>query len=322
MPVHLNYHHLQYFWAVARDGQLTRTAHRLRVSQSALSAQIRQLEEQMGVALFARTGRRLELTEAGKIALSYADEIFSAGDELVSTIREGRRRQHTLRVGAVATLSRNFQRSFVRPLLSQPNARLHLTSGSLDELRAQLEAHALDVVLSNRAPAPAAGAHLRSRQLARQSASLVSAHPWPGFRFPEDLPGRLMVLPGAASDLRSDFDALCSRLGVRVRVLAEVDDMATIRLLARDSGALALVPSIVVRDELREGLVHELCVVPELAERFYAITLERKYQHPLLAGLLERDAQELLAPGNEPPPPERASATTRRTRRARPRTSR
>lgn len=299
MAVHLNYHHLQYFWAVARDGQLTRTAARLRVAPSALSAQIRQLEAQLGVDLFARTGRRLELTEAGKIALAYADGIFSAGTELVSTLREGRRRQHTLRVGAVATLSRNFQRAFVRPLLAQANARLRLTSGSLDELLGQLEAHALDVVLSNRAPAPSAGQHLRSRRLARQPASIVSSHPQPGFRFPDDLPGRPIVLPGATSDLRADFDALCERLGVRVRVLAEVDDMATLRLLARDSGVLALVPSIVVRDELREGQVHELCVVPELAEQFYAITLERRYQHPLLTGLLERGEHELLAPGDD-----------------------
>jgi LysR family transcriptional activator of nhaA len=317
MAAHLNYHHLQYFWSVARDGQLTRTAERLRVSQSALSAQIRQLEAQMGVALFERTGRRLVLTEAGKIALSYADEIFSAGNELVSTLREGRRRQHTLRVGAVATLSRNFQRSFVRPLLAEPSARLRLSSGSLDELLAQLEGHALDVVLSNRPSSSEARPQLRSRRLARQPASIVSSHPWPGFRFPQDLPGQPMVLPGLTSDLRSDFDALCGGLGVRVRVLAEVDDMATIRLLARDSGALALVPSIVVRDELREGQVHELCVVPELSESFYAITLERRYQHPLLEELLERDEQALLTPGPEDDAPDPRAERARRGPRKR-----
>lgn len=290
----INFHHLRYFWAVARDGNLTRTAQRLRVAQSALSSQIRQLEEQLGQALFVREGRRLVLTEAGTIALAHADEIFSAGSELLSTLKEGRRRQHTLRVGAVATLSRNFQRSFVRPLLTQANVRLRLTSGSIEELLAQLEAHVLDVVLSNRPAARSAERRFRSRKLARQPVSIVSSQPRAGFRFPEGLADASMILPGESSELRTEFDALCERLGVRLRVRAEVDDMATMRLLARDSDALVLVPSVVVRDELRQGVVHELCVVPELSETFYAITVDRRFQHPLLRSLLERDEAQLL----------------------------
>lgn len=293
----LNFHHLQYFWAVARDGNLTRTARELRIAPSALSSQIRQLEEQVGQALFARQGRRLELTEAGKIALAYAEEIFSTGGELVATLRQRDRRRQALRVGAVATLSRNFQRSFVRPLLTQPEVRLRLSSGSLDELLAQLEAHALDVVLSNRPAGPSPGRRARSRRLARQPASIVASRPAPAFRFPGDLARRPMILPGPASELRSEFDELCERLGVRVPILAEVDDMATIRLLARDSGAPALVPSVVVRDELREGTLQELCVVADVAETFYAITIERRFQHPLLRALLDRDEAELLAVG-------------------------
>jgi LysR family transcriptional activator of nhaA len=309
----LNFHHLRYFWAVAKDGNLTRTALRLRVAQSALSAQIRKLEEQVGQALFTREGRGLALNEAGKIALAYADEIFSAGGELVSTLKEGRRRQHVLCVGAVATSSRNFQRSFVRPMLAQPNVRLRLTSGSFGELLSQLGAHTLDVVLSNR-PAPR-GSELRfrSRRLARQPVSVVASRPRPRFRYPDDLAGCAMILPGVESDLRGEFDALCERLGVRVRVVAEVDDMATMRLLVRDSDALALLPSVVVRDELRQGLVHELCVVPDVAETFYAITIERRFQHPLVRALLERDEAELLAMGPEPAAPdERARSAPRR----------
>ena len=292
----INFHHLRYFWAVATDGNLTRTAQRLRVAQSALSAQIRQLEEQLGEQLFAREGRRLVLTEAGKIALAYADDIFAAGGELIATLKQGRGRDHVFRVGAVATLSRNFQRSFVKPLLAVPDARLRLETGSLDELLVRLESHALDLVLSNRPPAHVTKRHFRCRRLARQPVSIVSARRV-RFRFPADLAAHAMILPGTASELRLEFDALCDRLGVRIRVLAEVDDMATIRLLAADSDALALVPSVVVRDELRQGLVHELCVVPEIAESFYAVTLERRFQHPLARLLLERDETELLAMG-------------------------
>lgn len=301
----LNLHHLRYFWAVATDGNLTRTARRLRVAQSALSAQIRQLEAQLGEPLFTRTGRQLILTEAGKIALAYADDMFAASRELIATLKHGRGHEHLIRIGAVATLSRNFQRSFLQPLLAVPDAQLRLEAGSLDELLVRLEDHALDLVLANRTPARSAERHLRSRRLARQPVSIIGARRL-RFRFPADLAAHAMILPSRSSELRIEFDALCDRAGVRVRVRAEVDDMATIRLLAADSDALALVPSVVVRDELRQGVVHELCVVPEIAENFYAITRQRRFGHPLVRRLLERDPSELLAMERELPAPRRA----------------
>ncbi len=290
-----NFHHLRYFWAVAKDGNLTRTAARLHVAQSALSSQIRQLEEQLGEALFRREGRGLALTETGKIALAYAEDIFSAGGELLSTLEQGRRREQPLRVGAVATLSRNFQESFVRPIFDRPEARLCLESGGLEELLARLENLALDVILSNRPPSRESGTRLRCRRVARQPVSIVGPRRAKNFRFPDSLADAAMILPGPSSEIRSDFAALCEQLGVRVRVVAEVDDMATMRLLARDTNTLALVPSVVVRDELRERTLYEHCVVPGLFESFYAITVGRTFQHPLLKMLLGRDEDELLA---------------------------
>ncbi|MCE9574177.1 MAG: LysR family transcriptional regulator [Deltaproteobacteria bacterium] len=304
----VNFHHLRYFWAVARDGNLTRTAARLRVAQSALSAQIRLLEDQLGEALFAREGRRLALTEAGTIALAYADEIFTAGGELVATLARGRRREQVLRVGAVATLSRNFQESFITPLLAEPDVRLCLEAGALDDLLVRLQAHALDVVLANRPPVREPERRLRCRRIAHQPVSIVGARRRKAFRFPASLANEPMIVPGPESDIRSAFDALCEQRGVRVRVLAEVDDMATMRLLARDAHALTLVPSVVVRDELRSGVLHEHCVVPELFESFYAITIARTFPHPLLRSLLVRDEDELLAMA----PRGRARAVSRR----------
>ncbi|HLM46158.1 MAG TPA: LysR family transcriptional regulator, partial [Myxococcaceae bacterium] len=270
----LNFHHLRYFWAVAKDGNLTRAARSLRVSQSALSTQIKQLEEQLGQALFVREGRGLELTEAGHIALAYAESIFTAGGELLATLKDGRRREHVLRVGAVATLSRNFQESFIKPLLGESGVQLRLLSGSLDELMHHLEAHALDLVLSNRPVQRDAGRPWHCRRIAQQRVSLVGRPRTKAFRFPRDIADVPMLLPGTQSELRATFDALCEQLGVRVRVLAEVDDMAMMRLLARDTQAVALLPSVVVRDELRGGVLQEYCVVPGLHESFYAITVE------------------------------------------------
>jgi LysR family transcriptional activator of nhaA len=294
----LNFHHLQYFWAVATDGNLTRTAARLHVAQSAVSAQIRQLEAQLGQALFVREGRRLALTEAGQVTLQHAQRIFEVGGELLAALGQGRAAVEPLRVGAVATLSRNFQESFVKPLLGHDDARLRLVSGGLEELLGALEAHQLDVVLSNRPVRREEGQSWRCRRMARQGVSLVGKpRKRRGFRFPHDLSRWPLILPGPNNELRTEFDALCERLELRVRVLAEVDDMATLRLLARDAEAVTLLPTIVVRDELRQGRLAELCVVPGLFETFYAITVDRQFEHPLLRELLGRKEAEVLEMG-------------------------
>jgi LysR family transcriptional activator of nhaA len=294
----LNYHHLQYFRAVAHEGNLTRAAQHLRVAQSALSTQIRQLEAQLGQALFTRQGRTLVLTEAGRIALAYADTIVGAGNELVATLREGRRQERqVLRVGAVATLSRNFQRGFLAPLVGRPDVELVLQSGSLGELLARLGAHTLDLVLSNRRVQEDAGAAWRCRRIARQQVSLVGP-PQRGtaFRFPDDLARVPLVLPSRDSEIRGAFDVLCEQYGLRINVAAEVDDMAMLRLIARDSAAVALVPAVVVIDELRTGVLEEYAAVPNLYEEFYAITVRRQYQHPLVPPLLEQAATSVLPP--------------------------
>jgi LysR family transcriptional activator of nhaA len=288
----LNFHHLRYFWSVAKEGNLTRAAQRLRVAPSALSAQIRQLEAQLDQDLFLRDGRRLVLTEAGKIALAYAEEIFAAGARLSSTLSQGRKHEQVFRVGAVATFSRNFLSSFVMPVFEQAGERLRLESGSDDELLSRLERHSLDLVLSNRQPPRER--KFRARRLGRQPVSIVAAKRPMRFRFPRDLAAHRIILPGPESELRVEFDSLCARHGVEVKLFAEVDDMATSRLLARDTDALALVPSVVVQDELKEGLLRELCVVPEIVETFYAITVERNFQHPLIRTLLSRDVDALL----------------------------
>lgn len=294
----INYHHLHYFWAVAKEGHLSRAAARLHIAPSALSTQIRQLEEQLGQRLFHRQGRTLVLTEAGRIALEYADTIMTAGQELVATLREGRRHERqVLRLGAVATLSRNFQRTFVAPLLGMTGVELVLQSGTLGELLPRLQAHTVDLVLSNRRVPEDADNAWRCVRIARQQVSLVGPRrvrrrP---FRFPADLADVPLLLPSRDNGFRSAFDLVCERAGLRLNVVAEVDDMAMLRLLARDSGAVALVPAVVVRDELHDRRLEEYCVVPHLYEEFWAVGVRRQYQHPLLRTLLDRPGAEVLA---------------------------
>jgi len=295
----LNFNHLRYFWAVAHEGSLTRAAERLNLSQSALSVQIQKLEHQMGHALFERVGKRLVLTEAGQISLDYADTVFQAGDELISTL-EGRplASRQVLRVGALTTLSRNFQLEFLSPLVGRPDVELIVRSGTTRDLFAQLEAHALDVVLSNSAAQRDARAPFRNHLLNEQPVSLVGRPrpDRPPFRFPDDLRSEPILLPSLDSDIRVGFDRLLDLAGIRPVILAEVDDMAMLRLLAREGEGVTLVPPIVVRDELDSGVLVEHCRIPQLTENFYAIVQSRRFPNQLLGDLLTRYARPTASP--------------------------
>lgn len=287
--VSLNYNHLRYFRAVAREGNLTRAAARLNVSQSALSVQIKALEERLGQPLFDRQGRQLALTEAGRIALDYADEIFDLGDQLTATLAaQGGRARQVLRVGAVSTLSRNFQIALLRPLLGRRDVEVVVRSGSLGPLLAALESYQLDLVLANALPLRDAATPWVAHVIDDQPVSLVGA---PGRVTPGEDVGVLLareplVLPTPDSSVRADVDALLDRLGVRPQIAAEVDDMAMMRLMAREDIGLAVLPPIVVRDELAAGLLVEARQLPDMTETFYALTLSRRFPNPLVGAVL------------------------------------
>jgi len=285
----LNFRHLHYFWVVAQEQHLTRAAERLHISQSAVSSQIRRLEEELGHNLFLREGRSLSLTEVGSRVLGYADSIFSLGAELMETVRDGAGQGlPELRVGAVATLSRNFQQNLLRPVIRDEHLHLIIESASLAELLDRLRVHKLDVILSNRPVTSDDQQPLSCRRLAQQSVCLVGP-PQQGhtrFCFSENLAATPLLLPGHSSEVRSQFDLKCEELGVRPRVSAEVDDMAMLRLLARDSGTVALVPEVVVQDELEQGILTKYCEVPDVFENFYAITARRHFRSAALEVVL------------------------------------
>jgi len=285
----LNLHHLRLFRAVARVGTLTGAARVLNLSQSALSTQLRTLEAALGQDLFERRGRGLVLTEAGRIALDHAEAIFRTAEDLTATLRETGRARRALRVGALATLSRNFQMQFLQPLIGRVDVEVVLRSGSQDELLRGLEALALDVVLTNLAPASDAASPWLVHRLDEQPVGLIGTHARLG---PKPAPlrdlmaGQPLILPARGSALRAGFDALAARLEVSPAIAAEVDDMAMIRLLARADAGLAVIPPIVVQDELAAGLLVEAARLPGIGEAFLAITRARRFPNPLLADVL------------------------------------
>lgn len=286
---HLNFHHLYYFWTVAKEQHLTRAAEKLHVSQSALSLQIRKLEESLGQPLFLREGRALQLTDFGNLVLGYAENIFDLGGELLAAVEGGAANPiQRLRIGSVSTLSRNFQENFLQPVLRLEQINIVHESASFEDLIQRLRIHKLDLVLSNRSLSSADSGALRCKRIARQRVCLVGPPRGerPSFQWPKDTQGQRLLLPGPSSDIRNQFDLLCEDIGLAVTPHAEVDDMAMLRLMARDSGGLAVVPDVVVQDELDAGVLETYAVLPGVFETFYAITAQRRFQPVLLQRLL------------------------------------
>ncbi|MDK3157210.1 LysR family transcriptional regulator [Kamptonema cortianum] len=285
----LNYHHLKYFWAVAHEKSLTRAARHLNLSQSALSLQVKSLEDSLGMPLFDRSHKSLQLTEAGRIAYDYAGEILKNGAGLLAALAGGAHaRQKTLTLGVVSTLSRNFVMQLIQPMLRREDIRLVIHSGDLRELLAHMQSHTMDIVLSNQPVHADAHPELSCRLISEQPVSLVAA---PGFklrkgRFPDCLQDIPMILPGSGSALRAAFEVVMEESGVRPLVVAESDDMAMMRLVTREARACALLPTVVVQDELKMRWLRELLRVPDMKETFYTITPQRRFANPIIHDLL------------------------------------
>lgn len=295
MPAFLNYHHLRYFRVIARERSVTRAAERLNLSPPALSIQLRRLEESLGHELFERSRGGLRLTEAGRVALDYAEAIGRAGEELMDVMSNrapGAARQ-MLRVGAVATLSRNFQLEFLKPALHRADVEVVIRSGAQRELLLALQAHEVDLVLSNSPARRDADTPWHSHLLAEQEVGLVGVPAWrkKRLRFPQDFRDVPVILPSLESNTRAVFDRLIASSGVRPRIIAEVDDMAMQRLLAREGEGMALVPPVVVQDEIRAGVLVQTHRLKEIRETFYAITPSRKFPNALVGELVARMAR-------------------------------
>ncbi|PWJ12901.1 LysR family transcriptional regulator [Jannaschia seohaensis] len=289
----INLHHLRLFRAVARDGTLTGAARALNISQSAVSTQIKALEASLGHALFERQGRNLVLTEAGHVALDHAEEIFRAAEDLSVTLKAAGARRKALRIGALATLSRNFQIAFLRPIIGRDDVEIVLRSGSQEDLLRGLDAMALDVVLTNLVPARDASSPYLVHRLDAQGVALIGTparDPGPDMPLAEILAEHPLILPTPESSLRAGIDALLDRAGILPRIAAEADDMAMLRLLARADLGLAILPPIVVQDELAAGRLVELRRIEALTEVFCAVTIRRKFPNLLLSEVLAAQA--------------------------------
>ena len=289
-PEWLNYHHLRHFWMIARHRSMTRAAEKLKISQSTLSEQLAELEDWLGQPLFDRRGRELHLTDAGRVALEHAETIYTTGHELITRFRQsGETRQRVLRLGAVGPLSKNLQFDFIQPLLADRQTKVVVVAGALDELTRQLHEHKVDLVLSNLPLRTDQNEDVFNHQLGEVPVFLVGGKKLklPPGRFPKFLKGVPLFLPSRQSDVRAEFDLILAKAGIEPFVHAEVDDMALLRLLALSGEGLALVSKIVVERELQSREIKFMHRVPGLVEKYYALTVRKRFASEWLGQIVQ-----------------------------------
>jgi LysR family transcriptional activator of nhaA len=296
----LNYHHLLYFWLVAREGGLAPAGKILRLSQPTLSGQIRKLEESLDEKLFERDGRKLRLTEMGRVVFRYADEIFGLGKELIDTVKQRPTlRTGRLTVGIVDAVPKLLVRRLLEPAfhLAHP-VSLVCHEDRLDRLLVDLAEYRLDVVISESSVPPGATLRAYNHPLGDSGMSVlaVAALATPLRRsFPRGLDGAPMLLPAAGSGLRRALDGWLAANDIRPQVAAEADDSALLKSFAADGMGVLFAPTVVADVVARRYGLVRVGDVPEVRERYFAISGERRLVHPAVVAIREAARSELFA---------------------------
>lgn len=295
----LNYHHLLYFWVVAREGGIAAAGRRLRLSHATLSAQIRTLEEHLGERLFDRVGRRLVLTEMGRVVLGYAEEIFSLGNELLDTVhRRPTGRPGRMIVGVADVLPKTLVRRLLDPALAlDPPVRVICVEDHQDRLVERLATHAVDVVLGD-APLPAGSAvrafsHLLGECGVAMFATRALAQRYRP-KFPKSLDGAPFLLPAEGTSLRRSLDRWFAEEGVGPRVIAEFDDSALMKAFGRDGLGVFPAPLATSSDVEEQYGVERVGTLSGMRERYYAISAERRVAHPGVVAITQGAREDLF----------------------------
>jgi LysR family transcriptional activator of nhaA len=296
----LNYHHLLYFWTVAREGSVTKACGVLNLTQPAISAQIRTLERSLGEKLFEKRGRLLALTETGRLVYRYADEIFTIGRELQETLA-GRPsgRPARLTVGVVEALPKLVAYRLLEPALRGPDpVHLVLREDRLERLLADLAVHALDIVLSETPIPPSTRVKAFSHLLGECGVTIFGAPQLADAlrrRFPQSLDGAPFLLPTENTTLRRSLDQWFDRHGAAPRVVAEIEDSAVLKVFGQEGAGLFAAPTAVEREVRRQYGVRVVGRIAEVRERFYAISAERRIRHPAVLALTSAARDEIFA---------------------------
>ena len=287
----MNFKHLYYFWVVARSGGVVKAGEQLHTTPQTLSGQIKLLEERLGKRLFRRSGRQLELTEEGRIALGYADEIFTLGGELEAVLRQpsGAARVLDFRVGVADSVAKSVAYRLLEPAmdLAEP-VRLIGVEGKFPDLLAQLALHRLDLVIADEPLTRRISVRAFNHPLGSSTMSFFCA---PALRqrlqgpFPQCLHGAPMLIQGSASSVRQQLDGWLARQQIQPRVVGEFDDGAMMTAFGREGRGVFMSPSVLEDETVAHYGVEVIGRSDELVEDFYAVSVQRRITHPAVAAI-------------------------------------
>ncbi|HMG73969.1 MAG TPA: LysR family transcriptional regulator [Pyrinomonadaceae bacterium] len=296
----LNYHHLRYFWTVARKGGVRKAAEDLHVSQPSISAQLRLLEESLGQKLFRRSGRNLVLTETGQLVLNYADEIFSAGRELMNAVKQ-RPGKHPVRVNIGLTDA--FPKLIAFQILRaafRSEAAVHMIcrEGEIGPLVSHLQAHRLDIVLADEPASSALKAKTFNHRLGRSGITFCAVPSLAAKlrrNFPQSLDGAPALLPTQNMGMRAALETWFDSKAIRPRLVGEFEDSALMEVCSTGGRGFTAVHTVVDRAALKHFGLRVIARVDECGTDFYAITAERRVKHPAAVAITEHAYSSVFA---------------------------
>ena len=297
----LNYHHLLYFWTVAREGTIARASQELRLAQPTISCQIRVLEDQLGEKLFQRSGRNLVLTDIGRVVFRYADDIFSTGRELMDTLKDRPTgRPVRLQVGVADEVTKIIAYRLLEPAMRLPQpVQIVCRDGAPERLLTDLATHALDLVIADTPISPAIKVKAFSHPLGETPVTVFATAKLAAPRrktFPRSLDGAPFLVPTSGKTLRRTLDQYFEQQGLRPRIVAELDDSALLTTFGQAGAGLFVAPSVLEKEVMRQFGVTVVGRLNDVRERYFAISVERRLKHPAVVAISEAANEFLGAP--------------------------
>ncbi|MFA7350085.1 MAG: transcriptional activator NhaR [Methylotenera sp.] len=293
----INYKQFHYFWAVARAGSMVRAGKQLNLTPQTLSGQIGILEASLGVALFRRVGRGIELTEAGQLALTYAEDIFQASNALEETLRAGtNERQRLFKVGISDAVPKSIAYQLLAPAMSlKEPIKIVCREGKLEPLLGELAIHRLDLVLADRPMPSEIDIKGRSNQLSECGISFFATKNLAlnyGHNFPQNLDNAPMLVPGEDSAVRKRLMQWLNTQRIQPHIIGEFDDSALMRAFGQAGVGIFTAPTIIADEVQRQHDVVKIGQTDDVVERFYAISVERRANHPAAMAILNHISDE------------------------------
>ncbi len=294
----LNYHHLLYFWSVAKHGTVTKACEELRLAQPTISGQIHLLENTLGEKLFIRTGRRLAMTEMGELVFKYADDIFATGQELMNTVKgQGNGQPTRLVVGIADAVPKPLATQLLKSALKlyRPT-RLICQEDKLHQLLTDLTAHRSDLVIADTPAPPSIKERMFNHPLGESGVTLFATAKLAGqYRrdFPQSLRGAPLLLPTPNAILRRLLDQWLVNYGLHPNIVGEFDDSATLKAFGQDGHGIFPGATVIEKEICRQYRVQVVGQLDSLKQHFYAITVERRLKHPAVLALVRTARREL-----------------------------